>query len=255
MRSNSRPRMLHSPKIPLSPASPQGRRDGLVAGALNDAAAAAATETTSEQPPMAADGVPGNGLLRLQSGARVELWGRDVGFEGSWYSAEVVAIEGKRARVAIDELLEEVRMGGSLRCIKPLRVCAASLHCRPRCLAAAPHGFDNSGCLDHIHSAACASPNSSHSDLRASSLAHLCARSAHHPGRAVRLGLREMEGGRRVGRRLPSKGVVAGSPPPPSSSSAARWLVHAARGRRRGEYRLRRGLVGCTSPRQGQSRA
>ena len=143
MRSTSRPRRLHSPKVPLSPASPQGRRDELVAGALDDdAAAAAATENTSEQPPMAADGVPGNGLLRLQSGARVELWGRDVGFEGSWYSAEVVAIEGKRARVAIDELLEEVRMGAKLRCIKPLRVCAASLHCRPRCLAAAPHGLN-----------------------------------------------------------------------------------------------------------------
>ena len=40
-------------------------------------------------------------------GTRVELWGRDEGFEGSWYAAEVVQLEGKRARVAIDELLEE----------------------------------------------------------------------------------------------------------------------------------------------------
>jgi hypothetical protein len=46
----------------------------------------------------------------------VELWGRDEGFEGSWYRAEVVQLESKleegklstkRVRVAIDELLEE----------------------------------------------------------------------------------------------------------------------------------------------------
>ena len=52
----------------------------------------------------------------LTVGSRVELWGRDEGFEGSWYRAEVVQLESKleegklstkRVRVAIDELLEE----------------------------------------------------------------------------------------------------------------------------------------------------
>jgi len=52
----------------------------------------------------------------LTVGSRVELWGRDEGFEGSWYRAEVVQLENKleegklstkRVRVAIDELLEE----------------------------------------------------------------------------------------------------------------------------------------------------
>ena len=97
------------PNGPHSPASPRHHHGPIGAVGANAGA------STSD----GGGGGGGSGSSHgrpLTVGSRVELWGRDEGFEGSWYRAEVVQLESKledgrlsakRVRVAIDELLEE----------------------------------------------------------------------------------------------------------------------------------------------------
>ena len=70
---------------------PGGGADDVAMGALFDAVTGGPLARV-----VSGSSAGGGSVARtpLEVGTRVELWGRDQGFEGSWYTAEVMAIAG-----------------------------------------------------------------------------------------------------------------------------------------------------------------